>query len=103
MSSGNSKNTNKISGGFPKAMRDSERVSGGAPTQKRERSGNAFAGFVLLVILHTVLIWLAVRVGESAGIVSWSVGWWGSLKLATLYCVWRSVSVVSWERAKRQS
>ncbi len=96
MVSGNWKNTNKAPGSFPRAMRDFDRVSGGAPTQKRERTGNAMAGFVILVILHAVLLWTAVRVVESAGIVEWTLGVWDSLTLSVLYVVWRSLALVSW-------
>jgi hypothetical protein len=56
----------------------------------------------MLVTLYSVLLWLAVRVAESAGIVSWSVGVWDSLKLATLYVLWQSLSLVSWGSVKRK-
>jgi hypothetical protein len=102
MVSQNWKNTNKTSGSFPRAFRDSP-ISGGAPTPKKggrdsRRVGNAFLGFLLLVGIHTVLLWLAVRVAESAGIVTWNVGWWDSLKLATLYVVWKAVALMAWNR-----
>jgi hypothetical protein len=56
----------------------------------------------MLVTLYSVLLWLAGRVAESAGIVSWSVGVWDSLKLATLYVLWQSLSLVSWGSVKRK-
>lgn len=106
MVSENWKNTNKSPGSFPRAFRDSQNfpsVSRGAPTPKRDRQGaNAFLGFIMLVVLYTTLLWLAVRVAESAGIVSWSVGVWDSLKLATLYVLWQSLSLVSWGSAKKR-
>lgn len=106
MVSENWKNTNKSPGSFPRAFRDSQHfpsVSRGAPARKKDRQGrNAFLGFLMLVTLYSVLLWLAVRVAESAGIVSWSVGVWDSLKLATLYVLWQSLSLVSWGSAKRK-
>jgi hypothetical protein len=56
----------------------------------------------MLVTLYTVLLWLAVRVAESAGIVSWSIGMLDSLKLATLYVLWQSLSLVSWGSVKKR-
>ena len=105
MVSENWKHTHKSGSSFPRAFRDSQNfptVSRGAPTQKREREGrNAFLGFIMLVALYTVLLWLAVRVAESAEIVSWSIGMLDSLKLATLYVLWQSLSLVSWGSVKK--
>jgi hypothetical protein len=106
MVSENWKHTHKSGSSFPRAFRDSQNfptVSRGAPTQKRDRQGrNAFLGFIMLVTLYTVLLWLAVRVAESAGIVSWSIGMLDSLKLATLYVLWQSLSLVSWGSVKKR-
>ena len=106
MVSENWKHTHKSGSSFPRAFRDSQNfptVSRGAPTQKRDRQGrNAFLGFIMLVTLYTVLLWLAVRVAESAEIVSWSIGMLDSLKLATLYVLWQSLSLVSLGSAKKR-
>lgn len=102
MVSENWKSTNKSSGSFPRAFRDSP-ISGGAPTpNKRQRQGNAFIGFVLLVALHTVLLWLAVRTLESAEIVTWRLSVLDSLILATLYVVWQSLSLMVWSSARKR-
>jgi hypothetical protein len=106
MVSENWKHTHKSGSSFPRAFRDSQNfptVSRGAPTQKRDRQGrNAFLGFIMLVALYTVLLWLAVRVAESAEIVSWSIGMLDSLKLATLYVLWQSLSLVSLGSVKKR-
>jgi hypothetical protein len=106
MVSENWKHTHKSGSSFPRAFRDSQNfptVSRGAPTQKRDRQGrNAFLGFIMLVTLYTVLLWLAVRVAESAEIVSWSIGMLDSLKLATLYVLWQSLSLVSLGSVKKR-
>lgn len=103
MVSENWKNTNKVGSSFPRAFRDSPSVSSGAPRPKRSRrEGNAFLGFLMLVALRTALLWSAVRVAESAEIVTWQLSVWESLKLATLYVVWQSLSLMVWSGAKRQ-
>lgn len=107
MVSENWKHSNKAEpASISRAFRDSQNfptVSRGAPTQKRDRQGrNAFLGFIMLVTLYTVLLWLAVRVAESAEIVSWSIGMLDSLKLATLYVLWQSLSLVSWGSVKKR-
>lgn len=102
MVSQNWKSTNKSFGSSPRVIRDLAK-SGGAPAQKRgQREGNAFLGFLMLVALHTVLVWLGVRALESAEIVTWRVGVWDSLKLATLYVVWQSLSLMLWSGTKRR-
>ena len=107
MVSENWKHSNKAEpASISRAFRDSQNfpsVSRGAPARKKDRQGaNAFLGFIMLVALYTALLWLAVRVAESAGIMSWSVGVWDSLKLATLYVLWQSLSLVSWGSVKRK-
>jgi hypothetical protein len=107
MVSENWKHSNKAEpASISRAFRDSQNfptVSRGAPTQKRDRQGrNAFLGFIMLVTLYTVLLWLAVRVAESAEIVSWSIGMLDSLKLATLYVLWQSLSLVSLGSVKKR-
>lgn len=102
MVSQNWKNTSKSSGNFPRPFRDSP-ISRGAPDPNRSRrEGNAFIGFLMLIALHTVLVWLGVRTLESAGIVTWEVGVWDSLRLATLYVVWQSLSLMLWSGAKKR-
>lgn len=99
--------TNKTdSGSFPRAFRDSQNpnpIRSGAPTRKRSRrEGNAFLGFLLLVALHTALLWLGARVAESAEIVTWNLSVLHSLALATLYVVWQSLSLMLWSGARGQ-
>ena len=99
--------TNKTgSGSFPRAFRDSQNfnaISGGAPTRKRSRrEGNAFLGFLLLVALHTALLWLGAHVAESAEIVTWNLSLLHSLALATLYVVWQSLSLMLWSGVREK-
>lgn len=102
MVSENWKSTNKSFGSSPRVLRDFQ-ISGGAPTpNKGQRQGNAFIGFVMLVALHTALVWLGVRALESAEIVTWRVSVWDSLKLASLYVVWQSLSVMLWSGTRKR-
>lgn len=102
MVSENWKSTNKSFSSSPRVVRDSAK-SGGAPAQKRgQREGNAFIGFFMLVVLHTALVWLGVRALESAEIVTWRVGVWDSLRLASVYVVWQSLSLMRLSGAKRR-
>lgn len=104
MVSENWKSTNKNSGSFPRAFRDLP-ISGGAPTPNKpsrsRREGNAFIGFLMLVVLHTALVWLGVRALKSAEIVTWSVGVWDSLRLASVYVVWQSLSLMRLSGARK--
>jgi hypothetical protein len=58
-------------------------------------------GFISLVVLYAVLLLLGAYVLESAGVVSWSVGVWDSLALATIYILWQALSMVIWGEAKK--
>jgi hypothetical protein len=80
---------------FPRPIRDN---LGGAPTRKApalERGSNdkvrIFAGFLTLLALCSVLLWLAVAVLHSAGALSWSLSAWQTVALAFLYLLWRSL------------
>ena len=82
----------KAKNSFPRVLRDKPTApkvaaSGGAHPKKE---GNVLAGFVLLVITHAVLLFLALSIAHSAGLMSVSVGVWDSSGLAVLYVVWRS-------------
>lgn len=115
MVSNNWKNTSKMNSSFPRAIRDSQgrsissgasrlMDSGGAPNLKstqRTRNRNAVMGFISLVVLYAVLLLLGAYVLESAGVVSWSVGVWDSLALATIYIMWQALSMVIWGEAKK--
>jgi hypothetical protein len=82
----------KAKNSFPRVMRDTPTAprvaaAGGAHAKKE---GNVFAGFILLVITHAVMLFLALAIAHSAGLTSVSVGVWDSFGLAVLYVVWRS-------------
>lgn len=115
MVSDNWKNTKKVNPSFPRAIRDSQNrgnsggASGlfspsGAPNLKstqRERKRNAVLGFVALVVMHAVLLWLGSHALESAGVVSWTLGMLDSLALATLYVLWQALRMVVWSESKK--
>ena len=115
MVSNNWKNTKKVNPGFPRAIRDSQNRgnSGGASglfspsgasnlkSTQRERKRNAVMGFISLVVLYAVLLFLGSHVLESAGIVSWSMGVWDSLALVSLYILWQALSMVVWGESKK--
>lgn len=98
MVSQNWKNSSKASPGFPRPIRDPK--SGGAPTRNGRNGGNALAGFVVLSAMHTLLLWALLSVVKSAGIVSWGVSVVDTAKLATLYVMWRSLALMSWDSAR---
>lgn len=104
MVSQNWKSTNKSSGSSPRAVRGFAK-SGGAPARSKpsrsRREGNAFIGFLMLVVLHAALVWLGVRALESAEIVTWRVGVWDSLRLASVYVVWQSLSLMRLSGTKK--
>ncbi len=82
----------KVKNSSPRVIRDSSiapetTVAGGAHPKKE---GKVFVGFVLLVITHAALLFLALAIAHSAGLTSVSVGVWDSLGLAVLYVMWRS-------------
>ena len=82
----------KAKNSFPRVLRDTPTApraatSGGAHAKKE---GTVFAGFVLLVVTHAVMLFLALAIAHSAGLVGVSVGVWDSFGLAVLYVVWRS-------------
>lgn len=82
----------KAKNSFPRVLRDTPTaprvaVAGGAHPKKE---GKVFVGFVLLVITHASLLFLALAIAHSAGLTSVSVGVWDSLGLAVLYVMWRS-------------
>lgn len=82
----------KAKNSFPRVMRDTPTApraaasSGASP----KKEGTVFAGFILLCVTHAVMLFLALAIAHSAGLVSVSVGVWDSLGLAVLYVVWRS-------------
>jgi hypothetical protein len=82
----------KAKNSYPRVIKDSPiapgaGVAGGASVKKE---GTVFAGFILLCVTHAVMLFLALAIAHSAGLVSVSVGVWDSLGLAVLYVVWRS-------------
>lgn len=85
-----------LDSGFPRVLRNSDRapagvVYSGASPRKSGDGVRAFFGFASLVILFAVILFLAVRVAESAGIVAWRVGVLDALTLSLLYSLWRSI------------
>lgn len=82
----------KAKNSFPRVMRDTPTAprvatAGGAHSKKERK---VFVGFVLLVVTHAALLFLALSIVRSTGLTSVSVGVWDSTGLAFLYVVWRS-------------
>lgn len=78
---------------FPRAIRDSGGASAGSIQSGAPARivAQALGGFVSLVGMHAVLLWLAVRVLRSAGAVTWSLGAWHALALAFFYVWWKAL------------
>ena len=106
------------SGSFPRSLRNLDRAPAGSARSgayetKKEMGGDvmdkkpnmgirAFAGFVTLVVLNAVVLWLVVRVLRSSGAFSWSVGAWDAVSLSALWTVWRSLDSYIFGRASQQ-
>lgn len=78
---------------FPRAIRDP--LSSEAPKRPRSSGaptgGGAFLGFVFVVLVNFAVLWLAVEILRSAGVVSWKLSPVETLSLAVLWIVWRAV------------
>lgn len=59
----------------------------------------ALAGFLTLVVLNAVVLWLVVRVLNVADAFSWSVGAWDAVALSALWTAWRSLDSYIFGRA----
>lgn len=98
----NSKNSKKLYGGgaeFPRPIRDSKGaprgvVYSGASSGKGGQRLGALLGFVILVSLNGALFMLAVSVLNTAGIVSWTLGYVDAVRLSALVTLWRALDTV---------
>lgn len=81
---------------FPRAITDPK--SAGAPTRGKvqKHSGapagtQAFVGFLFIVLVNSVVLWVGARILRSAEIVSWSLSVVEVVSLAILWVVWRAI------------
>ena len=81
---------------FPRAITDPK--STGAPTRGnvQKHSGapvgtQAFVGFLFVVTVNSVVLWVGARILRSAEVVSWSLSVVEVVSLAILWVVWRAI------------
>jgi hypothetical protein len=88
----NSRKANVGQSSSPRAIRD---FSSGAPTQKkrkvkRNETGSAIFGLFFAVAFHSLVLWLAVRILQSAEVVAWNLPLLHCVGLSGLYLLWRT-------------
>lgn len=86
----------KVQGQSPRAIRYPSDPSDGSPGLRAHGSGaptvlGAIAGFVVLVLLNSALLWMGVRTLHGAGIVGWTLSVREVVTLAGVWVMWRAL------------